>query len=131
MKKKEIKKILRENIVELDEANSNTKIKSTKKIVQDKDSDESEDQRKGDTVSNLLKNNDIINHAAVVRRMTGQEWVDNSEATNRSKFRKKLNRMTNDEGGAYSFDEDEISEIEKVLMSLSSTISTTIGKQGR
>mgnify|MGYP000724558478 CR=1 FL=1 len=83
-----------------------------------------------DKIINLLKN-DIINHAAVVRKMTGSEWTDNSEATNRSKFRKKLNKMTNDEGSVYSFDEDEISQIEKVLMNLSSSITNTIGRQGK
>jgi hypothetical protein len=75
--------------------------------------------------------NDVINHAAVVRKMSGESWTGNSEATNRSKFRKKLNKTTNDEGSSYSFDDDDISQIEKTLMGLSSTITNTIGRQGK
>lgn len=127
MKKREIKDILRENVIGLEEAGHAPHVKGA---VRAKDSETTSKENLDDKVTKLLSN-DIINHAAVVRKMTGEEWVGNSEATNRSKFRKKLNRMTNDDGGTYTFDEDEVGQIEKILMGLSSTISNTIGRQGR
>ena len=63
--------------------------------------------------------------------MKGEEWSDNSEATNRSKFRKKVNRMQNDEGGTYLFNDDELAQVQKILMNFSSTISHSIGRQGK
>jgi hypothetical protein len=118
--KDKIKDMLRESGVKQHQA-------PVKKV---KSSKEAAEENKSEKITKLLQN-DIINHAAVVRKMTGEEWTGNSEATNRSKFRKKLNRMTNDEGGSYAFDEDEIGQIEKILMGLSSTINNTIGRQGK
>jgi len=40
-----------------------------------------------DKLSSLL-DNDIINHAAVVRQLKNEPWAGNTEATNRSLFRK-------------------------------------------
>ena len=119
--KDKIKKILRERGVKPHQS----------QVQHAKSSEESKGEQKADKITKLLGNNDIINHAAIVRRLTGDEWIDNSEATNRSKFRKKLNKMTSDDGGEYSFDEDEIGQIEKILMGLSSTITNTIGRQGK
>jgi hypothetical protein len=116
MKEAKIKKVLREATVK--------KSKSSTK------SDDSVEDKKIDNISTLLSN-DIINHAAIVRKMTGEDWVGNSEATNRSKFRKKFNKLSNDEGSMYSFDDEEVSQIEKILMNLSSTITSTIGNQGK
>tara|TARA_R110000851_G_scaffold11678_3_gene40832 strand:+ start:90 stop:464 length:375 start_codon:yes stop_codon:yes gene_type:complete len=124
MKKKEIKKILRENTINLKEVG-----KQPKEVINNTTKEE-DTENKDDKILKLL-NNDVINHAAVVRKMTGEEWIDNSEATNRSKFRKKLNKFSNDEGSNYFFDEDEVGQIEKILMSLSSTIDNAIGRQGR
>jgi len=120
MDKDKIKNILRERGVRPNQGG----------VQKAKSSSEAAAENKTDKITKLL-GNDIINHAAVVRNLTGEEWTDNSEATNRSKFRKKLNKMTNDEGGSYSFNDDEIGQIEKILMGLSSTISNTIGRQGR
>lgn len=120
MEKDKIKNILREYGV-----------KPHKSGVQKTDDSGDSEKKKSDKITSLLTNNDIINHAAVVRQMTGEEWTDNSEATNRSKFRKKLNKTTSDDGGQYSFDDDEIGQIEKILMGLSSTITNTIGRQGK
>ena len=119
MKKKEIKKILRENTINLKEVG-----KQPKEVINNTTKEE-DTENKDDKILKLL-NNDVINHAAVVRKMTGEEWIDNSEATNRSKFRKKLNKFSNDEGSNYFFDEDEVGQIEKILMSLSSTIDNAI-----
>lgn len=120
MKKSEIKILLRERGVKQHQEPVKT-VKTTT---------DSAEENKTEKITKLL-NNDVINHAAIVRKMTGEDWVGNSEATNRSKFRKKLNKLTNDEGGAYSFNEDEVTQIEKILMGLSSTITNTIGKQGK
>lgn len=123
MKKDKIKKVLRESAF------------PNKIQTEAKESDKAENSKgsKEDVTDNVTKllDNDIINHAAIVRKMTGEDWTGNSEATNRSKFRKKVNKLTNDEGSVYSFDEDEISQIEKILMNLSSTITSTIGRQGK
>ena len=125
-KKEDIKNLLRENTIE--EAG----VKPHQAPVQSaKSSDDAAKENKTEKITKLLIGNDVINHAAVVRKMTGEDWTGNSEATNRSKFRKKLNKITNDEGGSYSFDEDEIGQIEKTLMGLSSTITNTIGRQGK
>ena len=121
MEKDKIKNILREYGVKPHQSG----------VEKTKSSEESSSEQKNDKIIKLLSNNDIINHAAVVRKMTGEEWTGNSEATNRSKFRKKLNQMTNDGGGKYAFDEDEIAQIGKILMGLSSTITNTIGRQGK
>lgn len=120
MDKEKIKNILRESGVKQHHA----------PVQKPKTSAEASAENNSDKISKLL-GNDIINHAAVVRKMTGEEWVGNSEATNRSKFRKKLNKMTNDEGGSYAFNDDEVGQIEKILMGLSSTINNTIGRQGK
>jgi len=121
MEKKEIKQILREK--------SGIK-KHYNAVTHAKDTTEASAENASDKIKSLL-GNDIINHAAIVRKMTGADWDGNSEATNRSKFRKKLNNLANDEGYNYSFDEDEIKQIEKILMSTASSISNTIGRQGK
>jgi hypothetical protein len=82
-----------------------------------------------DKVVKLL-NNDIFNHAAIVRQLKGEPWGGSSEATNRSLFRKKLKKMTNDEGGEYAFSEETLSDIQKILMGVSSTINHSLGRQG-
>jgi hypothetical protein len=120
MDKNKIKDILRESGVKPHQDS----------VQHAKSASDATSENKSDKIHKLLQN-DIINHAAVVRNMTGEEWTGNSEATNRSKFRKKLNKMTNDEGGTYSFDDDELGQIEKILMGLSSTITHTIGRQGK
>lgn len=125
MEKKKIKKILRETTFGLEEK-SNPHIQHARKTGSN---DEAAKDNEYEKVVKLL-DNDLINHAAIVRRMKGAEWTDNSEATNRSKFRKKVKRMQNDEGGTYLFDEDELGQIQKILMNFSSTISHSIGRQG-
>ena len=126
MKKNEIKKILRENTHKISEE-SNPKIKQAVKTTT-KDSGAKDNEY--DKVAKLL-DNDLINHAAIVRRMKGSDWNDNTEATNRSKFRKKLKKMTNDDGGTYKFDDDELGQVQKILMNFSSVITHSLGKQGK
>lgn len=126
MEKNKIKKILRETTVGLNEK-SNPHIQHA---VKAKSNDESAKDNEYEKTVKLL-DNDLINHAAIVRRMKGAEWTDNSEATNRSKFRKKVKKMQNDEGGTYLFDEDELGQIQKILMNFSSTISHSLGRQGK
>lgn len=126
MEKNKIKQILRETTVGLSEAPN----PHVQHAVKPKSNDDSVKDNEYEKVVKLL-DNDLINHAAIVRRMKGQEWSDNSEATNRSKFRKKVKKMTNDEGGTYLFDEDELGQIQKILMNFSSTISHSIGREGK
>ena len=126
MEKNKIKKILREISVGLSEA-PNPHIQHA---VKPKSNDEAAKDNDYEKVVKLL-DNDLINHAAIVRRMKGEEWSNNSEATNRSKFSKKVKKMQNDEGGTYMFDEDELGQIQKVLMNFSSTINHSLGRQGR
>jgi len=127
MKKFEIKKILRESTIGLEETGKTPHIQ---KAIKTKKDDESAKDSDYDTVVQLL-GNDIINHAAIVRRMKGDGWGTNDEATNRSKFRKKVKKMSNDEGGTYLFDEDELTQVQKILMNIASTISHSIGREGK
>jgi len=126
MKKTEIKKILRETTFGLEEKTS----PHIQQAVKPKSSDEGGKNNEYEKTVKVLQN-DLVNHAAIVRRMKGPQWTDNSEATNRSKFRKKVKRMQNDEGGTYLFDEDELGQINTILMNFSSTINHSLGRQGR
>lgn len=119
MDKKDIKKMLQER-----------QSPHIKTAVQTKSADEDSKSNDYDKVVKLL-NNDIINHAAIVRNLKGEPWAGNTEATNRSLFRKKLKKMSNDEGGEYAFSEETLSDIQKVLMNLSSSINHSLGRQGK
>jgi hypothetical protein len=70
----------------------------------------------------------FINNAAVIDELW--EQGDSEDAGKRSLFGKKLNRDTNSEGGTYEFNEEELSKIASILMSLSSKIRKTVGKAG-
>jgi len=120
MKKEIIKNLLRES-------GNNPHIKHVE--IANKAEDE-EHEEKYDKISNLL-GNDIFNHAAIVRKLSGEKWKGNSEATNRSLFRKKLNKEPNEDGSVYEFDDETLSDIQKILMGLSSTINHKIGRQGK
>lgn len=72
---------------------------------------------KHDAVKGLLQNN-VFNHAGVIEEL----WGD-SEASNRSLFRKKLNRELNDNGVPYEFDDKELAKIVNILMDTSSKIT--------
>lgn len=126
MEKNKIKKILRESTFGLEEK-ANPHVHHALKTGPH---DDAATDNEYDKVVKLLSN-DLINHAAIVRQMKGENWDGNSEASNRSKFRKKLKKMQNDEGGTYLFDEDELGQITKILMNTASTISHSIGRQGK
>lgn len=57
-----------------------------------------------------LLNNDIFNHAAIVERLWGER-----DASARSRFRKKLEKYTTDDGYEYGFDRQELSDILAIL----------------
>lgn len=76
---------------------------------------------KHERVAGLLKN-DVFNHAGVIRRL----WGD-SEASNRSLFKKKLERQLNDNGNPYEFDDEELSKIVNILMDTSKQVTSTFG----
>ena len=119
MDKKDIKELLRES----------GKTPHLTHAVKTKSADD--DQVNGhDKVAQLL-GNDIINHAGIVRQLKGDPWAGNDEATNRSLFRKKLNKLKDDGGGEYTFSEETLSDIQKIMMNLSSTINHSIGRQGK
>jgi len=128
MEKSEIKKVLRENTMGLEEKSAPSK--HINHAIRTKTNDDAVKDNEYEKIVKLL-DNDLINHAAIGRRMKGPEWSDNSEATNRSKFRKKVKRMQNDEGGTYLFNEDELAQVQKILMNFSSTISHSIGREGK
>ena len=120
MDKKVIKNLLRES----------GKTPHVKSAVKTKSSDDKDTSTDYDKVAKLLEN-PIFNHAAIVRQLKGEPWAGNDEATNRSLFRKKLNKMNNDEGGQYAFSEETLSDIQKILMSVSSSITHSLGRQGK
>lgn len=122
MDKKDIRKMLQER-------NAPSITPHMKTAVKTKPAEEVSQSNDYDKVVKLL-NNDIINHAAIVRGLKGEPWVGNTEATNRSLFRKKLKKMSNDEGGEYAFSEETLSDIQKQLMNLSSSINHSLGRQG-
>ena len=126
MEKNEIKKFLREG-VSLTEAGKTPHVRHA---VKPKAKDAVSTDIEYDKIVKLLSN-DIFNHAAIVRQLKGEPWAGNTEATNRSLFRKKLNKMNNDEGGTYAFSDETVADIQRVLMSVSSTISHSIGRQGK
>jgi hypothetical protein len=69
-------------------------------------------------IQNILKN-DLFNHSAIIRRLGG-EWEDT--ATKRSLFRKKLLKLTNDNGSIYHFTVEEIEKINSILITASNEI---------
>ena len=91
-------------------------------------SDERTGDKTADTPSydNLRQalENDLINHAEVMRRL----WPDIDEDTGRSEFRKKLLQKNNDSGGKYSFSEDEVGKVESILLTMAKDTGTKIGK---
>jgi hypothetical protein len=119
MEKKDIKNLLRES----------GKTPHLQHVVSTQDTDDKAKSNDYDKVVKLL-DNDIFNHAAIVRRLKGDTW-SGDEATNRSLFRKKLKKMNNDEGGAYSFTPETLSDIQKILMGAASDINHSIGRQGK
>ena len=68
----------------------------------------------------LLQNN-IFNHAEIIEQLWGEK-----DATKRSLFRKKLNKMSNNQGGVYSFNEEELNKITSILMNTSNQIRKTL-----
>lgn len=126
MEKNKIKELLREDI--LNEGGGNSPhINKPKEI---RSSDKEANDNKYDKIVKLL-DNDIFNHAAICRRMKGPTWAGKDEATNRSLFRKKLKKEKNDDGTPYEFDAEDIGDIQKIMMGVSSTINHSIGRQGK
>jgi hypothetical protein len=118
-----MKKLIRNRLVEYVEQVELTE------VGEESNGEEGEEDKSGETsgkyerIRNLLSNN-IFNHAGVMEKL----WGD-SGATNRSLFRKKLNRLKSDQGGTYEFDEDEISKIVNILMDTQKEIRSAVGKK--
>lgn len=99
-------------------------------LVQGNEDPESKRKKTGDTsdlkakharVESLL-DNDIFNHAGIVKELWG-----NKNASNRSLFRKKLHRELNDNDVPYEFDDKELSKIVTILMDTSKKITKELG----
>lgn len=93
-----------------------------------RESSEEKKEKKGSSaqykrVHDLLNNN-IFNHAEIVEKLWGEK-----DATNRSLFRKKLNREKTESGKTYEFTEEEIDTIVSTLMDTSSEINKNLGKK--
>jgi hypothetical protein len=86
-----------------------------------KSKDKGDLKAKHDRIKGLLGNN-VFNHAGVIEKL----WGD-SEASNRSLFRKKLNRELNDNGVPYEFDDEELSKIANILMDTSKQVTKKLG----
>jgi len=71
-----------------------------------------------------LLQNKIFNHAEIIEKLWGDK-----EDTNRSKFRKKLERIPNDSGKVHEFDADEIANIKKTLIDTSTDVFGTLGNK--
>jgi len=110
--KDKIKSILRENIESVNEeapTNPNEK-EGTEKAT------EGDYER-----ARAILKNDMINHAGVILRLWGSK-----DATKRSLFRKKLYQETNDDGGTYEFDKEEMAKLISILDNLSQEVQGTI-----
>jgi len=94
----------------------------TKKGPNDEKSGESKYQK----IKTLL-DNDIFNHAAIMRQLG---W-GGKDSTNRSLFRKKLYREPNDGGSEHEFDDDDLSKITDILMNTSLLIKKNVGRSGK
>jgi hypothetical protein len=98
MKKSEIKEILRESLIQINEE------KEKKKKKKNYTKNYGELQRKLD--GTMLKASQVMAAAGL---------GDPDNATDRSLFSKKLRREKNDEGGVYQFDDKELASVMKVI----------------
>lgn len=127
--KENIKNLLRESFVIKEDSpkegpspssKDNTKNKTAKEIEARERKDSLDVTSKHDTVKSLL-DNEIINHAGVIFKLWGDK-----EASNRSLFRKKLNRELNDNGTPYTFDDEELVDIISILTDTSRKIDKAV-----
>lgn len=118
--KNEIQKILREQIGILEKS----KVATEKPEKKSEDDDKAPEMSKYEGIQALL-GNEMFNHAEIAKSLWGDK-----EATNRSLFRKKLNRELNDNGVPYEFDDEELSKIGATLRDTSKQINKTVGRKG-
>lgn len=124
-RKKNIKKILREGI----SPDYQEPISTPTPTVDEADGEGVSKERPSAGQYSRLKellSNDIINHSGVIRRM--KSWGD-ADDTERSLFRKKLNREKNDQGGVYEFTKEEVEDIFNILNDISKKMS--IKREGK
>lgn len=122
--KEDIRRILRENLEETMLGEVETEAPAGAASHKHRD-DHTDKATEGDyeRLRNILRN-DIINHAGVCLRLWGSK-----DATKRSLFRKKLHKETNDEGGTYEFDKDEMAKLFSILDNLKNDINTATSNQ--
>ena len=110
---KSIKTILRESFVDEKEESG-----------QSTDEPVSSSKAQYDRIYHLLQNN-IFNHAEIIEKLWG-----NRNATNRSLFRKKLNKMKTQGGDSnYEFTGEELTKIAGIMLDTSADIKKHIGKK--
>ena len=116
MEKSIIKAILRENLMaKIKEANTNKESEESKS--NDNSSEKSSTYEKDySSVQNALK--DTLLKANQVMKAAG--LGDPNSASDRSLFSKKVNRETNEDGGHYLFNDEELGKIFKVINNPSS-----------
>lgn len=103
MKKTRIKEILRENLMsKLTETEPKSAGSSNDNANYDKDYSEVQSK----LTSTMLKQSQVMAAAGL---------GDPNDATDRSLFSKKVRKDTNDEGGQYLFDDNELASVIKVL----------------
>ncbi len=123
MNKKEfIKKITSDMLLEKGDGKFNPHVK----IGADKEDDNKLENDDYDELTNMLIDNDIFNWAAIARRLKGEPWDGNTDATNRSLFGKKLKREKSPEGDEYKFSDDTLSQIRSIMNSLATSINSTV-----
>lgn len=104
-------------------------IKKQLRVLSENTDKETEEKRDTDVsyekIVNLLQD-PIINHSAVIRTMAHDPWNNSSDDTNRSLFKKKVDRAKNDEGSEYRFNEEDLAAIKKTLTTASTSIMSSL-----
>ena len=117
--KKNIKNILREGIAPSDGIDNKLKPNPDTPMEEaEKGSDSGDDNASDEDyveISNKLLRNDIINHSAIMRRMSGVGNWGQADDNERGLFEKKLKRNKNDGGGTYRFTRQEAQKIKDIL----------------
>lgn len=96
-------------------------VKLLREASEDKKGEKGSSSAQYKRIHKLLQNN-IFNHAEIIEKLWGEK-----DATNRSLFRKKLNREQTSGGKTHEFTDEEISKIALILMDTSADIDKNLG----
>jgi hypothetical protein len=115
MSKEYIRKVLRENLMGETEAPAGAASGQHRAGQIDKATEGDYERLRS------ILDNPIINHAGVIEQLWGSK-----DATKRSLFRKKLEKETNDEGGTYEFDKEEMAKLFSIIDNLKNAMSSSL-----